>query len=97
MKATFDSARTFRESVPKSSKGFLRPLADVYVSAADRPGALHSITKALFENDLNIKDIELLKLREGTGGTFRVGFDTNTDAARDVEVMSADGHRAHIL
>jgi prephenate dehydrogenase len=97
LQETFDQARVFRESVPKSTKGFLRPLSDVYISAADRPGALHSITRVLFENDLNIKDIELLKLREGTGGTFRVGFDSDIDASRAVDVLIADGHRAHIL
>lgn len=97
LRAEFDAARSFRESVPLSSKGFLRPLSDVYIGAADRPGALHSITTVLYTNHLNIKDIELLKLREGTGGTFRVGFDTDGDADRAVEVLLKDGHRAHRL
>ncbi len=97
VRSRFDNARTFRESVPKSTKGFLRPLADVFVSAADRPGALNSITRVLFENDLNIKDIELLKLREGTGGTFRIGFDSDAEAERAIAVLVSDGHTAHTL
>lgn len=97
LRTEFDLARAFRESVPTTSKGFLRPLSDVYIGAADRPGALNSITTALYENDLNIKDIELLKLREGTGGTFRIGFDSDDDADRAVIVLQEDGHRAHRL
>ena len=93
----FDGARTARESIPRNTKGFLRPLSDVYVDAADRPGALLAIVKQLFESGLNIKDIELLKLREGTGGTFRLGFETGIESRQAIEVLIADGHQARQL
>lgn len=89
--ALFHRARTTRQSVPTQSKGFLHPLADVYVSAEDRPGVLHAITGALHEAELNVKDIELLKIREGTGGTFRVGFATDDDARAAREALKAAG------
>ncbi len=94
---SFDSARIARESIPKNSKGFLRPLSDVYVNANDRPGVILAIAKNLFDAGLSIKDIELLKLREGTGGTFRLGFDNRSDSARAIEVLIADGHQARQL
>ncbi len=81
----FREARSTRETIPRNTKGFLQPLADVYVYAKDDPGELFSITKILYEASLNIKDIELLKIREGTGGAFRMGFaedDVATAAAR---------------
>jgi len=53
------------------------------------------MTTALTEADLNIKDIELLKFREGTGGTFRLGFDSDTDAVDAIDVLDAAGFRAH--
>ena len=52
---------------------------------------------ALTKHLVNIKDIELLKLREGTGGTFRVGFESDEDADRAVAILQEDGHRAHRL
>jgi len=91
----FASAHTTRRDIPTDSKGFLHPLADVYVAANDRPGVLADMTTALTEADLNIKDIELLKFREGTGGTFRLGFDNDADASAAVDVLDTAGFRAH--
>lgn len=91
----FESAHATRRDIPTDSKGFLHPLADVYVAANDRPGVLADMTTALTEADLNIKDIELLKFREGTGGTFRLGFDSDTDAVDAIDVLDAAGFRAH--
>ena len=79
----FASARQARDTIPKNSKGFLQPLADLYVYAEDRPGELLNITRTLYDSALNMKDIELLKIREGTGGAFRIGFadEPTADAA----------------
>ena len=93
----FASAQATRRDIPRDSKGFLQPLADVYVEANDRPGVLAEMTTALTEADLNIKDIELLKFREGTGGTFRLGFPNEADADAAVEVLAATDFRAHRL
>lgn len=78
----FTSAKTMRDAIPKNSKGFLHPLFELYVSADDTPGILASMTSALFKAKLNIKDIELLKIRDGRGGTFRLSFETRQDAER---------------
>lgn len=91
----FESAHATRRAIPTDSKGFLHPLADVYVAANDRPGVLADMTTALTNADLNIKDIELLKFREGTGGTFRLGFEQDADAAVAVDVLAGAGFRAH--
>lgn len=93
--SAFQSARDTRRTIPTDSKGFLQPLADVYVEASDRPGVLAEMTATLFEAGLNIKDIELLKFREGTGGTFRLGFASEADAAAAVDVLNDTDFRAH--
>ncbi|NUN68913.1 MAG: prephenate dehydrogenase/arogenate dehydrogenase family protein [Bacteroidetes bacterium] len=78
----FTAAKTMRDAIPKNSKGFLHPLFELYVSASDTPGVLSEMTTALFKAKLNIKDIELLKIRDGRGGTFRLSFETRQDAER---------------
>lgn len=85
LRDAFVAARQARESIPKNTKGFLQPLADLYVYAEDRPGVLLDITRTVYEAGANIKDIELLKVREGTGGAFRIGFadDPTADTAGD--------------
>ena len=78
----FKGAKKYRDAIPRSSKGFLHPLHDLFVWVNDEPGVLATMTGVLFAARLNIKDIELLKIREGRGGTFRISFDTAEMAAR---------------
>lgn len=93
----FEGARATRETIPRDTKGFLHPLADVYVYAEDRPGELLSITRTLHESDLNIKDIELLKIREGTGGAFRIGFSSPAVADQAAQALTDAGYTAYRL
>ena len=83
----FKNAKTLRDAIPKNSKGFLHPLHEIYVSVDDRPGILSALTTALFKAKINIKDIELLKIRDGRGGTFRLSFDSKQHAERSRSVL----------
>lgn len=94
---TFRDAQSARESIPRDTKGFLHPLSDVYVYAEDRPGELLSIARILHEASLNIKDIELLKIREGTGGAFRIGFSDSRSAEAAVEALASAEYTAYRL
>ena len=76
----FEEARVKRDEIPQNTKGFLTPLFDIFVFVKDEPGVISKISSALSEHNLNIKDIELLKIREGSGGTFRLSFDSAEDA-----------------
>ncbi len=93
----FSSAQEARAQIPKDTKGFLHPLADIFVEVEDQQGVLHDLTGTLLEAGLNIKDIELLKFREGTGGTFRLSFGDDTAAEAAVAALSADDYRAYRL
>lgn len=93
----FELARLTRDTIPRDTKGFLHPLADVYVYAEDRPGELLSITRILHEAGINIKDIELLKIREGTGGAFRIGFSGPAVADAATNALSGAGYTAYRL
>ncbi|MFB6248092.1 MAG: prephenate dehydrogenase/arogenate dehydrogenase family protein [Salinibacter sp.] len=90
----FTDAQTARDAVPGDAKGFLHPLADVYVRAPDAPGVIHELTGLLVDADLNIKDIELQKIREGTGGTFRLAFTDAADADAAVAALQAADYEA---
>ena len=97
VRSTFDHARQTRDHIPRNSKGFLHPLADLYVYASDQPGELADITGALSEAHLNIKDIELLNVREDTGGVFRLGFAGDEEAERALDVLEEADFSAHRL
>jgi prephenate dehydrogenase len=88
----FGFANRVRGSIPKDSKGFLHALHEILVVAEDRPGVIADIAGALAGEGINLNDIEVLKVREGEGGTLRLGFDTRQAAERAVEILSKKGY-----
>lgn len=78
----FTKARVERNEIPINTKGFIDPLYDITVFVKDEPGMISKISTVLFENKINIKDIELLKIREGTGGNFKFYFESSADASK---------------
>ncbi len=92
--ALFAAGASLRSRVPPRSKGFLRPLHEIRLHAADVPGFLARATTVLFDAGLNVKDLELLKVREGTGGTFRVAFAGPGDVEKALAALEEAGFRA---
>jgi prephenate dehydrogenase len=90
----FGAARATRDTIPPRTKGFLRPLAEITVRAEDTPGALLGITRALAEAGVNVKDIELLRVREGADGVFRLGFEDEPDVERALAALAEAGFDA---
>jgi prephenate dehydrogenase len=87
----FRSARRIRDGIPKSMKGFLHPLAELYVFVKDKPGMMAKMTSVLAKAKINIKDIELVKVREGRGGTFRLAFESKETSARAAVILKRTG------
>jgi prephenate dehydrogenase len=81
-----DAART-RAEIPRDSKGFLTRLWDVLVLVEDKPGMIAGIAAPLAEKGINIKDIEVLKVREGEGGTMRLAFATQEQAREAIRIL----------
>ena len=97
MQESFLKAQTSRGLIPKASKGFLHPLADVYVYAEDKPGFLYRLTEVIHLANINIKDLELLKIREGIEGVFRIGFENKTESTAAIEALKEAGYEAFQL
>lgn len=82
LSTTFADARGLRSQIPAGMKGFLHTLTDVQVFVEDHPGALLKVLRSLAKAKVNLKDIELIKVREGLGGTFRLWFESPAEAKR---------------
>lgn len=93
----FVNAKRERETIPKYTKGFLKPLVDVRVSVKDRPGELGRITNTIYYHGINIKDIEIINVREGEGGVLRLGFTEERDAANAAQALRAIGYEASVI
>ncbi len=87
LKFKFESANKNRNEIPFNNKGFIQPLYDITVFLEDKAGTLNRLTSLLANNNLNIKDIDLLKIREGNGGNFRLYFDSAESAIKAYQIL----------
>lgn len=69
-------SRHWREKVPTGLKGILPQLFEITVTVPDRPGVIGELSNLLGENNINISDIEIERVREEYGGTIRLSFST---------------------
>lgn len=85
------TAKRTRDALPIVKRGLLPVRYEVVVQVPDRPGELARITTALGQAGVNIKDIEVLAIRDA-GGAIRLGFAASEekDAAR--KVLEAIGY-----
>jgi prephenate dehydrogenase len=60
---------------------------EITVQLKDKPGALLSVMQPLAEEGINIRDIELMKVRENVAGTLLLAFKTEDEAARAVKTL----------
>ena len=87
-------AAVVRSELPTHHKGFLTLLHELVVVIEDRPGMIAEVTGLLKE--INIKDIEILRVREGEGGTLRLAFNDEQALTQAVELLRANGFVARV-
>jgi Prephenate dehydrogenase len=87
----FENAVRTRGEIPVGNKGFITEPNDILVVARDQPGIIAELSTALAREHINIKDIEVLKVREGEAGTIRLAFESKTIARKAVSVLTGVG------
>ncbi len=88
-----ESARVTRDSIPIVRRSLLPARYEVVIAVPDRPGELARITRALGEAEVNVKDIEVLGVRE-SGGAIRLAFESLDEQERGVVALQAEGYEA---
>lgn len=94
LRRQFQRSGRLRDRIPKDMKGFLHALAILEVFIPDKPGMLAKLAVALARKNVNIKDIELMKVREGTGGTFRLSFESEEEKRMAAAILRSKGFTA---
>ena len=85
------NAKKLREHIPQKQKGFLPSIYEVVVTVPDRPGMIGEMANILGKDDINIIDIEILRVREGEGGTIRLGFQSFEIAQAAEKILRQKG------
>ncbi len=91
--AVAESAKRQRDALPIVRRSLLPARHEIVVAVPDRPGELMRITSALGEAGVNIKDIEVLGVRE-SGGAMRLAFSDHASLLRGSEALRAAGYEA---
>ncbi len=88
-----ENARRTRDAIPIVRRGLLPARFEVVIAVPDRPGELARITHALGEAQVNVKDIEVLGVRE-SGGAIRLAFATADEQERGAAALQKAGYEA---
>lgn len=84
-------AKRVRDAIPIVRRSLLPALYEIIVPVADRPGEFARITNALADAEINIKDLEVLNIRE-SGGAVRLAFGTGNDLVAASSLLTQLGY-----
>jgi prephenate dehydrogenase len=87
-------AREIREAMPSKRKCLVPSEQDLVCIVPDKPGIIGALGSYLGERGINIADIEILRVREGDGGTIRIGISSEDDGPAAVEILQSHGIKA---
>lgn len=81
----FESARDYRDSIPKGRPGTLPKIHEIYVDIPDVAGIIAIIATILSSNSISIRNIGIVHNREFENGVLRIEFynDNDMNAARE--------------
>jgi len=94
LRQELQAAQALRESVPRGARGALPSACEIITVVPDRPGVIGYLGTVLGEGGINIVDIEILRVREGDGGTIRLGVPSVEDGEKAVKLLRDQGIKA---
>ncbi|ASN80726.1 MULTISPECIES: prephenate dehydrogenase [Deinococcus] len=88
--AAAQEGKRTRDSLPVVKRSLLPRRHDLVVTISDRPNQIGAVTQALGAAGVNIKDIEVLAIRED-GGAMRLGLETPEDVQEAAGILRGAG------
>ncbi|MCL4515151.1 MAG: prephenate dehydrogenase [Firmicutes bacterium] len=89
-----ERARQVRATIPARRKGILSPMREIVIQVQDRPGAINEVTSLLAAEKINIRDIEILRVREREGGSLLLAFEGEEPLEKAVSLLKTHGFSA---
>ena len=83
----FKSGNDGRASLFAPGRNAASAFFEITVQLKDKPGALLSVLEPLAQEGINVRDVELMKVRENVAGTLLLAFKTEDEAARALKLL----------
>jgi prephenate dehydrogenase len=91
----FQTARTYRESLPDASAGPIKVSYTLNVDIPDEPGTLAAIATILALHQISIKNIGITHNREWEEGALRIEFYRKEELAQAGTILRTKGYAVH--
>jgi prephenate dehydrogenase len=95
IKEYLEQARDYRKTIPYRGRGILPELHEVIVLVRDTPGVIGRLAGFLGEAGINIDAIEIMHVRELSGGSIRLGFRDKTQQQQAESLLREKGFSTH--
>jgi 3-deoxy-7-phosphoheptulonate synthase len=96
LEAELTEAARHRLAVPHRLQGMFSPECELMVRVVDEPGALAAIVTPLALEQVNVRDIQILKQRQDEDGVLRLAFGDSRDTRRAAEILRRAGKDVRI-
>ncbi|MDZ4133355.1 MAG: ACT domain-containing protein, partial [Dethiobacteria bacterium] len=95
IKEYLQEARDYRKTIPYRGRGILPELHEVIVLVRDTPGVIGRLAGLLGEAGINIDAIEIMHVRELSGGSIRLGFRDKAQQQQAESLLREKGFSTH--
>ena len=95
IKEYLQQARDYRKTIPYRGRGILPELHEVIVLVRDTPGVIGRLAGLLGEAGINIDAIEIMHVRELSGGSIRLGFRDKEQQQQAESLLREKGFSTH--
>ena len=92
LESVFKAGNEGRASLFEKGRNAAAAFSEITFPLKDVPGALLQVLEPLAQNNLNIRDIELMKVRENIAGTLLLAFKMPEEARRAVQILKLLGY-----
>ena len=89
----YKKAKDYISKVPMYTKGFQSKLHYVYVTIKDEPGSIAKLTSIISEGGFDIRDIEVVKIKENEAVLIKLAFRSQSIASKVGKILMEKGYK----
>ena len=90
-------AKAYRDEFSAASKLSSSGRCDIVVDVVDKPGSIAVIAVLLSSNNINIKNIGIVKSREQENGPLLISFSTEQERQRSITLLKSHNYEIQII
>lgn len=89
-------AKHYRDGLGETTRGALPSFYDVYVDVKDQPGAIAAVVQLLASEQISLRNIRILEIRDNISGALRLSVTSRDDQLKALNVLQTRGYDASI-